>query len=330
MIGLAAVGAVDDLVKIFRPQNGLSVGVKLAAQSAVVLGPALVLFLHQESVPHALDFKLPTGMVGFDMGWWFVPWATLVIVGSSNAVNLTDGLDGLAGGCLVLATAALAVLAYASGAGLPIVSDAVPLAGAGEFAVIACGMIGGLLGFLWFNRHPARVFMGDTGSLPLGGLLGFIAVAMRQEMLLIVIGGVFVAEALSVIIQVGYFKWCRRRLFLCAPLHHHFQFKGWSERRIVTRFWLAGACCAILGVGVANVANDRAHDTNPTRKRGKAAVLASPMPSHRGNDAGSSSLALRLSVCRPVDATSSKISRRPANNRLSVPAREPGASSSGQ
>jgi phospho-N-acetylmuramoyl-pentapeptide-transferase len=120
--------------------------------------------------------------------------------------------------------------------------------GAGEMTVLAGAMIGGVLGFLWFNCHPAQVFLGDTGSLPLGGLLGLLAVITRQEFLLLVVGGVFVAEAASVIIQVGYYKWRRRRVFLCAPIHHHFQLLGWPESRIVVRFWIASALCAVLGV----------------------------------------------------------------------------------
>jgi phospho-N-acetylmuramoyl-pentapeptide-transferase len=170
-------------------------------------------------------------------------------VASSNAVNLTDGLDGLAGGCLVFATAAMAVAAYAAGhAEWAHYLHVARIPGAGEMTVLAGAMIGGVLGFLWFNCHPAQVFLGDTGSLPLGGLLGLVAVVARQELLLLVVGGVFVAEAASVIVQVGSYKWRRRRLFRCAPLHHHFQFKGWPETRIVVRFWIAAALCAVVGL----------------------------------------------------------------------------------
>ena len=184
-----------------------------------------------------------------DLGWLFVPLAALVIVGSSNAVNLADGLDGLAGGCLICATTAMALVTYASGhihwaqyLGIAHV------AGAGEMVVVAAGMTGGVLGFLWFNCHPASVFMGDTGSLPLGGLLGLVAVIARQEVLLAVIGGVFVIEAASVIVQVAWFRWRGKRMFLCAPLHHHFQLKGWPEDKIVVRFWIAAALCAVVGM----------------------------------------------------------------------------------
>jgi phospho-N-acetylmuramoyl-pentapeptide-transferase len=164
-------------------------------------------------------------------------------------VNITDGLDGLAGGCLISATVAMTGLIYVAGhAGWAEYLHVPKIAGAGELTVLAGGMIGGVLGFLWFNCHPAQVFMGDTGSLPLGGLLGFFAIVARQELLLAIVAGVFVIEALSVIIQVGYYKWRKRRIFLCAPLHHHFQLKGWAENQIVVRFWIAAALCALVGM----------------------------------------------------------------------------------
>jgi phospho-N-acetylmuramoyl-pentapeptide-transferase len=172
-----------------------------------------------------------------------------VIVASSNAVNLSDGLDGLAGGCLICATGAMAAVVYASGhAGWAAYLGIPHVAGAGEMTVIAAAMVGGLLGFLWFNCHPASVFMGDVGSLPLGGLLGLLALAARQELLLVAIGGVFVVEAVSVIAQVVSFRLRKRRVLLCAPLHHHFQLKGWSEDKIVVRFWIAAMLCALVGL----------------------------------------------------------------------------------
>jgi phospho-N-acetylmuramoyl-pentapeptide-transferase len=183
------------------------------------------------------------------LGLWFIPLAILVIVGSSNAVNLTDGLDGLAGGCLVFAIGAMAIMAYAGGhAGLAEYLGVARIPHANEMVVVAGAMLGGVLGFLWFNCHPAQVFMGDTGSLPLGGLLGLLAVVARQELLLLIVGGVFVVEALSVIIQVGWFRRTGKRVFRCAPLHHHFEFLGWPETRIVVRFWIAGALCALFGM----------------------------------------------------------------------------------
>jgi phospho-N-acetylmuramoyl-pentapeptide-transferase len=155
----------------------------------------------------------------------------------------------LAGGCLVAAMVAMTGLVYAAGHAEWAAYLGVPrIPCAGEMTVLAAAMIGGMLGFLWFNCHPAQVFLGNTGALPLGGLLGFLAVVARQELLLVLIAGVFVVEAISVIAQVGYYKWRGRRLLRCAPLHHHFQFLGWAENKIVVRFWIASALCALLGV----------------------------------------------------------------------------------
>jgi phospho-N-acetylmuramoyl-pentapeptide-transferase len=195
-----------------------------------------------------LELWLP--LVGhFELGWLLVPLATVAIVGSSNAVNLADGLDGLAGGCLVCATGAVAVVCYASGHAQWADYLGIPhIAGAGEMVVVAAAIVGGLLAFLWFNCHPASVFMGDAGSLPLGGLLGLLAVIARQELLLVAIGGVFVAEATSVIVQVASFRITGRRVFRCAPLHHHFQLQGWPEDKIVVRFWIAAVLCALAGL----------------------------------------------------------------------------------
>jgi phospho-N-acetylmuramoyl-pentapeptide-transferase len=256
-VGLAAVGAVDDLVKLFGTKNGISARSKLLGQVIVTLAAAVILYGQLADVHGGLLFRVPLTNLSFDLGLWFIPWAVVVMVGASNAVNLTDGLDGLAGGCLIFATAAMALLAYASGhAELASYLQLPRIPGAGELAVLAGATIGGVLGFLWFNCHPAQVFMGDTGSLPLGGLLGLVAVATRQELLLVVIGGVFVAEALSVILQVGYYKWRKRRIFRCAPLHHHFQFQGWPETRIVVRFWIASALCALIGLAIVKLGID--------------------------------------------------------------------------
>ncbi len=247
--GMALVGAVDDLVKLRGHANGISARAKLAGQLAVAGVAAVILYQHHAQTPDALLLKVPLTGVGIPLGVWFIPLAVLVIVGSSNAVNLTDGLDGLAGGCLIFATAAMAAVVYAAGhAEFAAYLNITRIPGAGELAVLAGAMIGGVLGFLWFNCHPAEVFMGDTGSLPLGGLLGLLAVAVRQELLLVIVGGVFVVEAASVIIQVASFRLRRRRVFRCAPLHHHFQFLGWAENKIVVRFWIAAALCALLGV----------------------------------------------------------------------------------
>lgn len=247
--GLALIGAVDDLVKLRGTANGISARSKLAAQLVVATAAAVLLYHHHAGLADGLLLRLPLAGSGLSLGLWFIPLAVVVIVGASNAVNLTDGLDGLAGGCLIFAAGAMTVVAYASGhAQLAAYLNIPRIPGSGEMTVIAGGMIGGVLGFLWFNCHPAQVFMGDTGALPLGGLLGLLAVVTRQEILLLVVGGVFVVEAVSVILQVGYYKWRRRRIFLCAPLHHHYQLKGWAENKIVVRFWIASVLCALLGV----------------------------------------------------------------------------------
>ena len=249
-VGMTVVGIVDDLVKLRSAANGISARYKLFAQIAVAGAAALMLYHQQAAVPDGLLLHVPLGGTTYPLGLWFIPLAILVIVGASNAVNLTDGLDGLAGGCLIAAVAAMTGLVYAAGHAQWAAYLGVPrIPQAGEMTVLAAGMIGGVLGFLWFNCHPAQVFMGNTGALPLGGLLGVLAVVARQELLLIVIAGVFVVEAASVILQVGYYKWRRRRLLRCAPLHHHFQFLGWPENKIVVRFWIAAALCALLGVG---------------------------------------------------------------------------------
>ena len=177
---------------------------------------------------------------------WFVPLVALVITGSSNAVNLTDGLDGLAIGCSTLVAGAFLAVSlavshpgFSAAVGLPFVPHAT------EVAVFLAALVGGGLGFLWFNCHPAQVFMGDTGALPLGGALGLAAVLCKHEVLLVLVGGVLGAEALSVILQVGSFKLWRRRIFRIAPLHHHFQFQGHSETRVTVSFWIVGALLAL-------------------------------------------------------------------------------------
>ncbi|HUY34638.1 MAG TPA: phospho-N-acetylmuramoyl-pentapeptide-transferase [Pirellulales bacterium] len=247
-VGLAAVGAADDLIKLRGRRNGLTISGKLLGQTLIALAASWLVYQQHARTPDGLLWHLPA-LGEFSLGLGFVPLAVVVIVGSSNAVNLTDGLDGLAGGCLILATGAMAVLVFAGGhAGLAEYLHVARIPRAGEMLVVAGAMSGGVLGFLWFNCHPAQVFMGDTGSLPLGGLLGLLAVIARQELLLVIVGGVFVAEAASVLLQIGWYRSTGRRLFRCAPLHHHFEFKGWPETRIVVRFWIASALCALFGL----------------------------------------------------------------------------------
>ncbi len=248
VVGLTLIGAIDDLVKLRTSRNGISARWKLAGQTIVASAAAVWLYQIQSAAPDGLMLHVPLSAAPIYLGAWFIPLAVLAIVGSSNAVNLADGLDGLAGGCLLAAAAAMTGLVYAAGHAEWAAHLGVPrIPQAGEMTVVAGAMIGAVLGFLWFNCHPAQVFLGNTGALPLGGLLGVLAVVSRQELLLAVVAGVFVVEALSVILQVGYYKWRRRRLFRCAPLHHHFQLLGWAENKIVVRFWIAAALCALIG-----------------------------------------------------------------------------------
>lgn len=182
-------------------------------------------------------------------GYFYIPLVMLVITGTSNAVNLTDGLDGLATGIAAFCFLAFALLAYLGGN--RVFSEYLNIfyqEGAGELTVYCMSVVGAALGFLWFNTHPAQIFMGDTGSLALGGALGTVAVLLKSELLLVVIGGVFVAEALSVILQVGSFKVTGKRIFKMAPLHHHFELLGWSESQIVVRFWIVAALFLLLGM----------------------------------------------------------------------------------
>lgn len=235
-VGLTAIGVADDLVKAHSRRRGLGGKVKLAAQTIVALAAVWL----TGSADHSIC--LPAlGTVA--LGAWFLPVAALVIVGSSNAVNLTDGLDGLAAGCAAASAAALAAAALATRAA------AGSLASAGENeVVVSVALAGATLAFVWFNRQPARVFMGDSGALPLGGLLGLIAIGSGQMLLLPIVAAVFVMEAVSVILQVGWFRCTGRRLLRCAPLHHHFEFLGWPEARIVRAFWAVSAASSLLGV----------------------------------------------------------------------------------
>jgi phospho-N-acetylmuramoyl-pentapeptide-transferase len=208
-------------------------------------------------VPAARGFYVPflqTAVWEWNF-YGYVLFGTLVIVGASNAVNLTDGLDGLAAGCMTLTACSFIVLSIIVGdIGLSSTLLFHHLPAAGQMAVFAGAILGACLGFLWFNCNPARVFMGDTGSLALGGLIGYIAIVIRQEVMLLIIGGIFAAVALSVMLQVGYFKYTRkrygegRRIFLMSPLHHHFQKKGWTETQVVVRFWIISAMLTTLAL----------------------------------------------------------------------------------
>ncbi len=265
-LAFGAIGFVDDYNKIVRKRNlGLTARVKFSLQvlTCAVLGAVLLGLqtrgaystqlsvpflkrLHPDLVIHSLlghDFVWPLAFVPF------VLFLVLVIVGCSNAVNLTDGLDGLAIGCVLVSSAALTVLTYlSSNARFADYLEIQKIPSAGDL-VIFCGSVAGAsLGFLWYNAHPAEMFMGDVGSLALGGAIGTVAVIIKQEILLLSIGGVFVLEALSVIIQVGSFKLTGKRVFRMAPLHHHFELLGWSESKIIVRFWIVALVFALFSL----------------------------------------------------------------------------------
>jgi phospho-N-acetylmuramoyl-pentapeptide-transferase len=279
LVALAAIGAADDLLKLSRQSGGLSARTKLFLQLVIAAIVSLWLYQLHNDIPGGTCLQLPLLGSTISLGFWFVPLAMLAIVGSSNAVNLTDGLDGLAGGCMITAAAAVAVMVYVAGhAELAAYLGVIHLPGAGETVVFAGAMIGGVLSFLWFNCHPAQVFLGDTGSLSLGGTLGLLAVIARQELLLLIVGGVFVVEALSVMIQVLSFRLRGRRVFRCAPLHHHFQFAGWSENKIVTRFWIVSMLCALVGLGALKI-NSGADASGTERVGDSAAASRSISPS---------------------------------------------------
>jgi phospho-N-acetylmuramoyl-pentapeptide-transferase len=245
------IGFLDDYLKVRNRRNlGLTARTKMLLQilAAAGMGIALLLLPHDYGFDPTLTFPFIKRLV-LHLGPFYIPFVVVVLVGASNAVNLTDGLDGLAIGCTIVAAATYAVFTYIAGnrviAGYLQVSY-VP--GVGEVAVFCGALVGASLGFLWFNSHPAEVFMGDVGSLSLGAAIGSVAVLAKQEILLAVVGGVFVLEALSVIIQVASFKLRGKRVFRMAPLHHHFELSGWAEPKVIVRFWLLSILFALLSL----------------------------------------------------------------------------------
>jgi phospho-N-acetylmuramoyl-pentapeptide-transferase len=249
-VGFGAVGFADDYLKLSRRNSkGLPGRQKLLFQIIIAAGAALwVLALTRE--PLATGLSIPFfKTVLINLGWFFIPFAVLVTVGASNAVNLTDGLDGLAIVPVMIAAACFGFIAYL--VGNSIYSEYLQLLyvpGTGELAVFCGALVGASLGFLWFNAPPAMVFMGDTGSLSVGGALGAISVATKHELVLAIIGGLFVLETISVIVQVASFKLTGKRVFAMAPLHHHFEKKGWAESTIVIRFWIIASILALIGL----------------------------------------------------------------------------------
>lgn len=270
MVWMGAIGFVDDYLKLKqrregKKNEGLVERYKLAGQVSIGVIFGLILWLAPVSNLPGASTTLPfvkyvlVVPITASLAWVYVPWVTFVLTGASNSVNLTDGLDGLAAGLCAIAAGTLALFAYVMGR-----SDGARylqlfyLFGAGELSIFCMALVGACIGFLWYNTHPARVFMGDTGSLALGGALGAIAILLKSEFLLLFIGGVFAAETFSVIIQRTVFKVRKRRhgeayakanrVFLMAPLHHHFEKAGWKESQVVVRFWILGVLCAFLAL----------------------------------------------------------------------------------
>jgi phospho-N-acetylmuramoyl-pentapeptide-transferase len=266
LVSFGLIGFWDDYAKIRRKQNlGLSVKAKFSLQvlAALIIG-FILLVMHAQraystsiNVPFFKSFK-PDLLIDSLMHHWytyplafvgFYAFMVLVIVGSSDAVNLTDGLDGLAIGLMIIASGAMTTLTYVTGhARFAEYLDLVRQPGASELTIFCGSIVGASLGFLWYNAHPADIFMGDVGSLALGGALGVVAVLIKQEILLVFIGGVYVIEALSVILQVGSYKLRKKRIFKMAPIHHHFEALGWPESKIITRFWIAGLVMALFAL----------------------------------------------------------------------------------
>ena len=254
-IAYGAVGFADDYAKVSRGNvKGLSGRLRILLGLVIAgLAGAAAAMAHPDALSGQLAFPLFKDLL-LNLGLLFVPFAMLVIVGAANAVNLTDGLDGLAIMPVMIAAGTLGVIAYVVGRvdftdelGLHYVP------GTGELMVFVAALIGGGLGFLWYNAPPAAVFMGDTGSLALGGALGAIAVATKHEIVLAIVGGIFVIEALSVIVQVFYFRRTGKRVFLMAPIHHHFEKRGWAEPQIVIRFWIISLILALIGLATLKV-----------------------------------------------------------------------------
>jgi phospho-N-acetylmuramoyl-pentapeptide-transferase len=250
-IGFGLIGFYDDYLKVTkgRNYNGFSARTRLLIEALIALVACVVVaWVGMKPLSTSLTFPFFKDLV-IDLGWFFVPFAAFVIVGAGNAVNLTDGLDGLAIVPVMIAAACFAFIAYLSGNA--VFADYLQIhlvPGTGELAVVCGAVVGAGLGFLWFNAPPAAIFMGDTGSLALGGMIGAIAVATKHEIVLAIVGGLFVVEALSVIVQVASFKLTGKRVFRMAPIHHHFEALGWTEAQVVIRFWVIAVLLALIGL----------------------------------------------------------------------------------
>ena len=253
---LGLIGFYDDYLKVVKKNpKGLVGRKKLLGQFAV----ALLIAVYLRFFPLNPEYATKTSLVFFknvflDLAWFYIPFVTLVIVFTSNAVNLTDGLDGLAIGVFLFAAAAYAVMCYITGNfKWAQYLNLLFMKGSGELTVLCAAMVGAAMGFLWYNTHPAEIMMGDTGSLALGGVIGTVSVLIKQEILLGLVGGVFVMEAFSVILQVASFKSTGKRIFRMTPIHHHFQKIGWSEQKIVVRFWIIAFICALVALSTLKI-----------------------------------------------------------------------------
>jgi phospho-N-acetylmuramoyl-pentapeptide-transferase len=253
-VSLSVIGFADDYLKVIRHNSaGLPAWGKLAGQFAVAAAVTLILYFSGGENVTLLYIPFFKNAV-VDLGFLWVPFGMLLIVGDSNAVNFSDGLDGLLAGLLILVFMTLAILTYISGRidyssylGIPYIPDA------GELTVFCLAVVGACVGFLWFNAHPAEVFMGDVGSLSLGGVVAVISLVIKKEALCLVVGGVFLLEIASVIIQVLFFKLRKKRVFKMAPLHHHFELSGWAETKVVIRFWILGGLFAIIALSTLKI-----------------------------------------------------------------------------
>lgn len=255
LVGFGGIGFLDDYLKVYRKNHtGLRAYQKFGLQILLALMIGIFLYMNPKD-PYADVLSIPFFKKWLiDLGWMYIPFSVMVIVGSSNAVNLTDGIDGLAIGLVAVAALANAVLVYLSGhKGLAQYLQVLYLPGTGELTVFCGAMFGAALGFLWYNSYPAEVFMGDVGSLGLGGALGTLAVMTKHEIVLAVVGGIFVIETVSVMLQVASFKLTGKRIFKMAPVHHHFELKGWPEPKVIIRFWIIGIMLALLSLATLKV-----------------------------------------------------------------------------
>ncbi|NLJ10004.1 MAG: phospho-N-acetylmuramoyl-pentapeptide-transferase [Treponema sp.] len=253
-VGFGAIGFVDDYLKVTQKNSkGLPAWAKLVGQFGVAFVIVLTLYYSEDAHITQLYipfFKNPV----INLGWVWIPFAVVLLVWESNAVNLTDGLDGLAIGLVILVFIALSILTYLSGRADYAAYLGIPyIPGAGELTIFCLAIVGASVGFLWFNAHPAEVFMGDVGSLSLGGVMAVLSLIIKKEILILIIGGVFLLEGLSVVLQVVSYKLRKKRIFKMAPLHHHFELSGWAETKVVIRFWILGGLFALIALSTLKI-----------------------------------------------------------------------------